>query len=237
MKTKTIIFFLSFFLGLSFFYSKVRANYNIGGVCLPPICIPTISLPEIPCFTCPIKCPTPTQQPEPTPTGFVSGEPTATPPLSVGGDGGGGSQGGGPPGLPHCGSQTPVKPYLRSLTKIKYGEVELFWDPVELATHYTISYGLSSGNYLYGVPNTGKVNSFKIGDLGSGNYCFVVRAVNDCAPSEPSNELCLGGQILGAKVLGATSGFSFQLWEGLVIIAVVCGVVGVKSFLFGQKRA
>jgi len=237
MKHKITLFILFLFFLLGLFHTKVKAVTSIGGVCLPPICLPAINLPEIPCFTCPTKCPTPTPgSPSPTPSG--PGEPTVTlpPPSSEGGDGGGGSQGGGPPGPPHCDNQTPPAPYLRTLTKIKFGEVELIWDPVEQATHYTISYGPSSSNYLYGVPNTGKVSSFKIGDLGSGNYCFVVRAVNDCAPSDPSNELCTGGQVLGASVLGATGGFSLQLWQGLVIMAVICGISGVKKYFFGQKR-
>ena len=172
--------------------------------------------------------PTPTSIPgEPTPT-LVPGEPTPTPIPSVPAEftptptqavsGGGGISGPsepGPAGPPHCGAQTPPAPDLKYLRALGGGKVELFWDTVELATSYNISYGLSSGNYLYGVPDTGKTTSFTVGSLGTGNYCFIVRALNDCAPSGPSNERCnaLGGAVLGArtKVLGATGG-SINEW-------------------------
>jgi hypothetical protein len=100
---------------------------------------------------------------------------------------------------------------LRYLRALGGGKIEPLWDPVEPVTSYNISYGPSSGNYLYGVPDTGKTTSFTVGGLGAGNYCFIVRALNDCAPSGPSNEMCTAqavgtGAVLGArtKVLGAT---------------------------------
>jgi len=226
-------------MGLS--NNRAWANTGDGIGCLLPSCFP-IKLPDIPCLPfCPTKCPSPTpEQPVPTPTREVPGEPSPTLPPAVGGNGdggGGGSQGGAE--APHCGSQTPAAPRLKSVNKIKTNEVELVWDPVELATHYTISYGPASHNYLYGVSNTGKVTSFKVGALGAGNYCFSIRAVNDCAPSDPSNEICTGGitgEVLGAKVLGATGSFSLWLSQALVIIAVICGIQGVRNCMFSQKK-
>jgi len=173
-----------------------------------------------------ICCPTPTPQP--------GGEPTPTLPPTGGGpsDGGGGVGG----GTPHCGAQTPAAPHLWRASVLGGGEVELSWDPIEPSTHYNISYGPTSGSYLYGVDNTGKVTSFKVGGLGSGNYCFVVRAVNDCAPSEPSNEVCTApGQVLGVSTLGATGSLGDELEQILFIIGSVCIAIGLR-FMSPAKR-
>jgi hypothetical protein len=120
------------------------------------------------------------------------------------------------------------------------GEVELFWDPVEPSTHYSIFYGPSSRNYLYGVANTGKVSSFKIGSLGRGTYCFAVRAVNDCAPGELSNEKCTGevlgvSKVLGVSTLGATGDFDEKILQILFIIGCLCFGVGLRLFLPAKR--
>lgn len=103
--------------------------------------------------------------------------------------------------------------------------MELEWDPVSKATHYTVSYGPSPGNYLWGVPNTGNVTSTIIGDISGG--CFVVRAVNDCAPSDPSNEFCTGQiapQVLGLSTTGGSGGINpVTFWFGLM------------AFIFGLR--
>ena len=158
--------------------------------------------------------PTPTQ-PTITPT-----DPTPTDtPSSNGGPGGGG----GPAGAPSCGAATPNAPYLVSATAIGGNKVNLNWQKVAGASHYTISYGPNSGNYPWGVPNTGNTGEYEIGSISSG--CFVVRAVNDCAPSLPSNEVCTGqvqGQVLG---LSSTSGESNYTYI----------IIGFASVLFGTK--
>jgi len=181
-------------------------------------------------------CPEPTPSPEPTPTTEVTPTPTpTTPPPSDGGDGGEGG-----PGEPWvCGASVPNTPTLLSATKAG-GNADLAWTAVEQATHYALSYGLSSGNYLYGVGNTGKVTSFTIGELDPAvDYCFAVRAVNDCAPSGLSNEICtgraLGGQVLGVSTLGATGSFSDELFRILFIISNVCLGLGLKLFLPAKK--
>ena len=115
--------------------------------------------------------------------------------------------------------------------------MSLFWDLIEPVTHYTIAYGPSSGNYLYGVDNAGKTSSFTIGGLGDGNHCFVVRGVNNCMPGEFSNERCTGqaGQVLGAAVLGATGNFNTNLLYIAFIMGTICSSIGIR-LLFGSRR-
>ncbi|MFZ5365998.1 MAG: fibronectin type III domain-containing protein [Patescibacteria group bacterium] len=194
----------------------------------PPPCPPPPCVSPTPTPTPPELSPTPAQ-PTPTPTIPFQPTPTPTTPPPVGGEGGVG----GPAGPPVCGAQTPQAPNLKSVTSVGAGEVELIWDPVEPATHYSISYGPSSGNYLYGVDNVGKVTSFKVGGLGSGRYCFTVRAVNDCAPGELSNERCTGevlGKVLGVSTLGVTGSFTETLLQILFIIGSICLGTGIKLF-------
>lgn len=172
-----------------------------------------------PCFrpspTLPPVEPTPTEAPQPTPT-EIPGEPiptevVPTPTLVTGGNGGeGGPSEPGLPGPPHCGAAVPPAPTLLRVTSAGPDQQELEWTLVEQATHYSVHYGRAPGNYEYGVANVGKTTTFSVGGLDPNtNYCFALRAVNDCAPSELSNEICTGqaGQVLGArtKVLGATS--------------------------------
>jgi len=206
-------------------------------------CQPTpTSLPSEPTPTTAEPTPTPiepTLTPQP-PT--VTPLPTATPvPQEEGGvggpSGGGGGNGSGPASAPVCTDTQPPKPFLRELKVLGGGEMSLLWDLVEPATHYTIAYGPSSGNYLYGVDNTGKTSSFIIGGLGNGNYCFVVRGVNNCMPGEFSNERCTGqvGKVLGAAVLGATGSFDSNLLYIAFIMGTICSSIGIR-LLFGSRR-
>jgi hypothetical protein len=67
----------------------------------------------------------------------------------------------------------------------------------------------------------------------------VVRAVNDCAPSGPSNELCTGGfreKVLGAKVLGAAGRGNNFGWQILFIMGVICGTLGAKKYFSREKE-
>lgn len=83
-------------------------------------------------------------------------------------------------------------------------EVRLNWLKVSNADKYTIAFGLSSGNYIYGFPDTGDTDHFTVGDLVPGNtYYFVVRGVNGCMPGPWSMEW-------GVKIGGGT-GFSTTL--------------------------
>ncbi len=71
--------------------------------------------------------------------------------------------------------------------------ITLTWaDAANPVTYYLLSYGLSSGNYIYGVPNMGGqgTTAFTVGGLATGKkYFFAVRAVNGCTPGNLSNEL------------------------------------------------
>jgi len=125
---------------------------------------------------------------------------------------------------------------LKSATSIGGNQVKIVWEKVERATHYTVSYGPSSGNYPWGVPDTGDTDNFTIGGLSSG--CFVVRAVNDCAPSDPSNEVCTSemvGQVLGLSTTSsgvAVNPFSF--FAGLSLL-----FLGTKNLTgeFSKRRS
>lgn len=205
---------------------------------------PTPSLTPTPTLTpSPSPTATPTPFPTPIPTLTSSPQPTVTPtftptPLptspSQPSGGEGGAAGGG--GAYHCGAAIPPAPTLLKVDR-RGSEADLTWTPVEPVTHYSISYGLSSRNYIYGVSNTGKVTSFTVGSLQNGvNYCFAVRAVNDCAPSELSNEICTGlvlgattgGKVLGVSTLGATGAFDEQAGQILFIIGCLCLSLGLR---------
>lgn len=168
--------------------------------------------------------PSPSPIPSPSLTPKVASSPT---PASGGGPSVGGAWA--------CGAATPAPPTL--LNAVKTGaSASLSWTAVSGITHYSLSYGLSSGNYIYGVSNTGNTTSFTISELDPGsNYCFAVRAVNGCAPGGLSNEICTGvslgvGQVLG---LAATSGNSFA--DTLFLLGSLCLLLVTKSFL-AEKR-
>lgn len=201
-------------------------------------CIPTPTLVS-PSPTTTVSQPTPTSvlpsfSPTPTPP-----LPTATPKLQEGVGGLPDDDGGlGPASAPVCTDAVPPKPYLRDLKLLGNGKVSLFWDFVDPATHYSIGYGPLSGNYLYGVDNTGKINSFIIGELGTGNYCFSVKGVNNCMPGEFSNERCIvssSNKVLGASVLGATGSFNDDILNILFIMGSICSSVAVR-LLFANKK-
>jgi len=156
---------------------------------------------------CPATDPCEEPTPSPTPTLEPTPEPTPTDEPSS-------------PGPPVCGASTPNAPFLVSATAIGGNQVELVWQKVDGATHYSIFYGPSSGNYLYGVPNTGDTDNFTIGGMSGG--CYIVQAVNDCAPSEASNEICIGqvaGQVLGLSTTSGEKDTSPALfWAGILAL-------------------
>lgn len=175
---------------------------------------------------------TPTLIPTPTPTDVPDGDPTPTPtdipdgptPTDAPPSGDNGGTGGpGPAGPPSCNVTTPQPPRLLKITFLGGGRVLVEWQKVPGATHYSINYGPTSGNYLHGVPNTGDVDNFIVhGVFGT---CFIVRAINDCAPSAPSNELCTGvGQVLG---LSTTS-------SGMMVNPLIFWA-GLTGLMFGLK--
>jgi hypothetical protein len=144
---------------------------------------------------------------------------------------------------PICNSGTPTTPTIQSAVRNTVTTVQLTWTAVSPVNHYTIAYGTSPGQHSYGVPNTGNTTSFTIGGLDPNSaYYFVIRAVNDCAPSEASNEVSSGvvngGQILGAaigpqgNVLGTSTtelAATGSTWQRIaaVTISVLLGLITV----------
>ena len=145
----------------------------------------------------PALTPTPTLPPTPTPspTPAVTPEPTSAPVAVSGGQGGpsGGRDSGGESAPAPCGASNPGATTLISATPKSATNVELKWSKNPNATDYNVSYGPGSGNYLYGLSGTGNTDTVTISELDSNQrYCFVVSPVNDCAPGQISNEICIG---------------------------------------------
>lgn len=203
------------------------------------------------CPSCPSPTPRPSPEPSPSPTPSPSPSATPTPspsptpessPAESPGVGGLVEEPGRPP---ICGAETPTAPTLLNVTPSGTGQVDLSWTAVTPVTHYSISYGLSSRDYIYGVDNTGNVTSFRVGELDPGaTYCFAVRAVHDCAPSELSNEICTGavlgvvdGRILGVSTLGETGNSLDELFHLSFIIGCVCLTLGIRIYLLQKKVA
>lgn len=95
---------------------------------------------------------------------------------------------------PKCEKEIPVaKPRLSSAISGD-GSVTLVWEKYldDNFDHFVIAYGTSPGRYDYGVPYISDKGStvYLINELTNGQkYYFVIKAVNDCAPGEFSNEL------------------------------------------------
>lgn len=104
--------------------------------------------------------PTPTQSPTPTPIGT-------------------------------CNDATPAAPQITSTDSGGVHSIILSWNAVAApVSYYLVSYGTTSGNYIYGNPNVGNVTSYTVGSLSTGKtYYFVVKAVNGCMPGAYSNEM------------------------------------------------
>lgn len=84
-------------------------------------------------------------------------------------------------------------PQLLSATAKGSNQIVLNWalaaNPV---SHYLVSYGQASGQYIYGNPNVGGqgITSYTVGALSPGRkYYFVVQAINGCTPGNFSNEV------------------------------------------------
>ncbi|MBL7159338.1 fibronectin type III domain-containing protein [Candidatus Microgenomates bacterium] len=187
-----------------------------GKFCHRPTPTPTSTTVFTPTPTFPSEEPTST--PTPSPTATLGSGPTATPGPAADGPVGGG-----------CDAGVPIAPKLISAIKVG-SEASLLWNPVLPVTHYAIAYGTVSGSYQYGVSNTGNVTAYKVGELNSASdYCFVVAAVNDCASSPYSNEVCTGVAIGEGKVLGlaVTSG---EEWIELAfsLIGLACILNGLR---------
>jgi hypothetical protein len=151
--------------------------------------------------TTPTTGPTSGVSPTPT-TNVVSPTPTLPPPPSR-------------PEPPQCTAQRPTAPIL---TSVKKGGTQavLTWTSVNLATHYVIAYGTTPANLEFGVPNTGKVTTYTVKNLGANTkYYFTVYAVNDCMPSEGSTIVgSVAGSATGTEQL-PTAGVSLPTFTGI----------------------
>lgn len=95
-----------------------------------------------------------------------------------------------------CNSAKPAAPIFFQPTSAGSGAVNLKWAKTALAGKYTIGYGVASGNYIYGVSDTGDTDNYSVGYLTGGKkYYFAVRGVNDCTPGAWSAErsIVIGG--------------------------------------------
>ena len=186
------------------------------------------SYPEGSCTTPEVITPTPTSNPSGEPTLTPTETPTPTPSSSNnsnGGSGGGGST--------QCTDTKPGTPVLLSVNR-NGGFAVLTWSLVPSANDYSILYGLSSGNYIYGVPSTGNTNHYTVGSLNpSANYYFAIKAVNGCTPGDLSNERStvrsVGGQVLGASTMAGTGTFTENIYLAIMILGGVLTFKGLKK--------
>ncbi|MGA2910905.1 MAG: fibronectin type III domain-containing protein [Candidatus Microgenomates bacterium] len=90
-------------------------------------------------------------------------------------------------------SNVPAAPVLNSVTSTTDHTATLSWtDSANPVSNYLVSYGITSGKYVYGNPNVGGqgTTSTTIGSLmGDTKYYFVVAASNNCGASAFSNEM------------------------------------------------
>lgn len=101
----------------------------------------------------------------------------------------------------------PAAPVLE-ITGQRPGEVDLSWAGVADASRYIVYYGLEAGNYLYAA-SVGNVTSYTVKGLTTGNYFFVVRAVDSSDnQSGNSNEVSILG--LAGAVGGTAVAEGFQ---------------------------
>lgn len=140
------------------------------------------------------------------------------------------STGSGQPGAgpaPVCDSAKPGTPVLLSVTRTGSTAL-LVWTAASQATHYTIAYGTTPGNYPYGVPNTGNVTSFTVDALDPDTtYYFAVRAVNNCMPGDFAT---LGGGTGGGQVLGlASTGDSVLIYSLITLGVLLLALSWLKS--------
>lgn len=155
--------------------------------------------------------------PSPTPTTSVdvTPTPTQTPDNNNSGSSGGSNNNNNNNNSQpkECTATKPGTPSITSVERTSGSTAKVSWNAVSPVTTYAISYGISPGNYQYGVPSTGNVTSFVIGGLDpNANYYFQITAINDCKPGDPSGNNSTGGQVLGAstsigggQVLGAST--------------------------------
>jgi len=181
--------------------------------------------------------PTPTPSPSPTPTPTTTND--------------GGSEDTSATDDNSCRASKPETPTLTA-SRTSSTTAELSWNSVKDASHYAISYGLTPGNYIYGVANTGKTTSFSVGGLDpNSSYYFVVTAINDCMPGERSNEVSVSNvQVLGISasqsgegdsVLGlttelASTGSIAYLLKGISTLLLATMAFGIGFYSLSREQ-
>lgn len=126
-----------------------------------------------------------------------------------------------PAGAPVCNATVPNSPVLLSVKRSGTTAI-LTWTKIDNASYYSIFYGTAPGTYQYGVPNAGNSTTFTIGALDPNTkYYFSVRAVNDCMPSNPSNEQPRSGfgNVLGLASTGNIATIYVLLAGGIISLA------------------
>lgn len=100
--------------------------------------------------------------------------------------------------------EAPKAPTLLSIDNISLRSVRLIWTKVDRANYYLISYGTTSGYYLYGNSNVGDVNSYEVGELDPNkNYFFVVSAgISGSCPVAGLNSNELSNKYHLSSILG-----------------------------------
>jgi len=90
-------------------------------------------------------------------------------------------------------SNVPSAPVLTSVISKSNNTATLTWvDSADPVSNYLVSYGSTSGKYIYGDPNIGGqgTTTFTVGSLsGNKTYYFVVAATNNCGISSFSSEV------------------------------------------------
>ncbi|HVZ11990.1 MAG TPA: Ig-like domain-containing protein [Patescibacteria group bacterium] len=98
-----------------------------------------------------------------------------------------------PTPTPSCSDTVPSAPSLNNPTTSGTSGLTLTWTAPSTGSvsYYLVSYGIATGQYIYGNPNVGNVTSYTVGGLSSGkNYYFAIKAVNSCGTPGPySNEV------------------------------------------------
>ena len=101
------------------------------------------------------------------------------------------------------------------------GEVRLNWLKVASANKYTIGFGTSPGNYIYGAANIADTNNYTVGHLNPGTrYYFAVKGVNECKPGDWSREWSAVVGRRGTTALVGTTGSTGRIIVPSVVPSV-----------------
>ncbi len=93
----------------------------------------------------------------------------------------------------YCSDATPGVPVITAATPLGNNQISLTWtDTNDPVSYYLLSYGNSSGNYIYGAPNIGSqgVTTYTVSNLAKNTtYYFAIKAENGCMSGSYSNEI------------------------------------------------